>query len=175
MTNDTTGLNAPNVMTPGAWVLVLLVLAAGLVGIGVMIWKVWSDRVKWTPLGFLGIQYASMDPTMEPRRLADAVSAAIAALMENTKWPGALVSSTLQNFKVYVYADPVNAGAVGVTGYEEDGVIGLNRRLTTLCHELGHMLQERIDRVVDLNHTNFGADGILKAERVYSDWLAGQK
>jgi hypothetical protein len=173
--NREPGLNLPNVMTPGAWIIVAIVAAAVLAGIGYALYRAWDSRVRWVPLGFAGAQYFAEDFNFKPRFLNAALNFAIGCLIENSKWPQAVTASALQNFKVYVHADDKYAGKPGISGYQSGDVIGVNRKLTTLCHELGHLLQERIDHLIDYEHVKFKSDGIDNADREFSDWLHKQE
>lgn len=168
------GLNLPNVMTPGAWVLLSVALVAVLIGIGFIVYRVWRERIKWVDLHFRGVQYFAQDGNFSAGFLTAALNAAVNALIANSKWPPSVVDKALGSFNVYVFADDVNAGKPGRAGYQSGDILGVNRRLTTLCHEMGHLLQERIEKVVDYEHSTWLPDGFVAAERVYSDWLAKQ-
>ncbi len=169
-----TGLNLPNVMTPGAWVIVGVVVLAALIGIGTILWKVWTRRVKWQPLllGYLGIQYFAVNNCVPADRLRMAVDKARAYLILNSKWPTSQVERALGGFNIYVFDDDVNAGKVGRFGYQSGNIIGVNRKLTTLCHEMGHLLHERVENIADYYHTRWDADGFTAAEKAYDDWLS---
>lgn len=169
-----TGLNIPNVMTPGAWALVSAVLGIVLIGFIYLFVRWWQAQVKWQPLGFMGVKYFAEDAMFDKQRLVDAIDKARAFLILNSHWSTAQTDKALTGFKVYVFADDVNAGKVGIFGYEKDGVIGVNRKLTTLCHEMGHMLQEAVGGYVDYYHVKFDTDGITAADKAYGDWLAKQ-
>src|SRR3990167_859821 len=158
------GLNLPNVMTPGAWVIVAVVLAAIAVGIGIMLWRVWQQRTRWRSLEFLCVQYYAQDASFSADFLRNAIDKARAFLILNGRWSTAQTDRALVAFNVYVYADDVNAGKPGLYGYEKDGVIGTNRKLTTLCHEMGHLLHERLEKIADYNHERWMPDGFTKAE-----------
>ena len=168
------GLNLPNVMTPGAWVPLTIALAAVLIGIGFMIYRIWSERIKWVDLHFRRVQYFAQDDGFSAGFLTAALNAAVNALIVNAKWSPSEVEKALVGFNVYVFADDANAGTVGIFGYEKDGVIGVNIKLTTLCHEMGHMLQERLEKIVDYEHSRWLSDGLVGAEKAYSDWLVKQ-
>lgn len=168
------GLNLPNVMTPGSWVVVIIVTVVVVAGIGFMLYRVWDSRVRWTPLGFASIQYFAEDQGFEPKKLYEAVNFAIGCLISDSKWPESITVTMLQSFKVYVHADDKYAGKPGTSGYQNGDVIGVNRKLTTICHELGHLLQERIDHITDYEHARWGSDGFVKAEGAYSAWLNGR-
>ena len=169
------GLNLPNVMTPGAWVLLSVALVAVLIGVGFILYRVWSKRVKWVDLNFRGVQYFAQDSEFSADFLAKAFTVAVNALVANARWPASVVERALLQFKVYVFADDVNAGVPGRSGYQSGNILGVNRKLTTLCHEMGHLLHERIEKIVDYDHTRWMSDGFERAERVYSDWLHAPK
>lgn len=168
-------MSDPADMTPAGWAVLGTVLAGALTGFGVFLKNFLNGQVKWkelNPADGRKILYYTKARPERPERIDAAVQNAILCLMKNSRWPAGKISWACRDFKVYVYDDDQLAGSPGLAGYEEGGVIGLNRRLTTLCHEMGHLCQERIDGPVDYNHTTFEADGINKAERAYSDWLA---
>ncbi|TAL42390.1 MAG: hypothetical protein EPN91_08400 [Salinibacterium sp.] len=167
------GLNLPNVMTPGAWVIVAVVLTAIALGVGAMVWQLWSSRVKWQPLGFMGVQYFAVNGCVSAERLTAAVDKARAFLILTGKWSTAQTDKALGGFNIYVFDHETEAGKPGISGSQLGNVVNVNRRLTTLCHEMGHLLQERIEGIVDHNHVRWETDGFVKAERAYSDWLNG--
>ena len=136
-----------------------------------MVWRFWGTRIKWRPLGFLGVQYYAEDATFSADLLRNAVDKARAYLILNGRWPTGATDKALGGFNVYVFADDQYAGTPGISGYQSGNVIGVNRKLTALCHEMGHLLHERIERIVDASHVRWEADGFEKAERSYSDWL----
>jgi len=173
MLNDTTGLNMPNVMTPGAWAIVIVLLAAIVTGIAVMTWRLFSDRVKWQPLGFMGVQFFAEGNGPSAPFLIQAVDKARAFIILHGKWPAREAEKALTAFNIYVHADDVYAGRVGIAGYQNGSVLGVNRKLTTLCHEMLHLAMERIDGEVDLNHVRWQGEDFVRAERAFSDWLNG--
>lgn len=166
------GLNLPNSMTPGAWVIVAVVIVAIVLGVSLMVWRVWSKRVKWQSLGFMGVQFYAEDSAFSADLLRNAIDKARAFLILHTKWSSSEVEKALTGFNVYIFADDVNAGAPGRSGYQSGNVLGVNRKLTTLCHEMGHLLHERLEKIVDYDHARWEQDGFVLAERAYSDWLA---
>jgi hypothetical protein len=160
-------------VTPGAWIIVGWVGASALAGLGYMVWRYFHRMPKWRDLGFRGIGYAFEPGAVEipPVQLQAALNVAFGYLLLKTRWPSVQLNDALEDFKLYIYASDEYAGTLHVAGYENEGIIGVNHRLTTLVHELGHLCQERIDNFVDYDHVRFEADGILKAETAYASWL----
>lgn len=167
------GLNLPNVMTPGAWALLGIAGTAIIAGIVFMLWRMWSERVKWKSLEFMGVKYFAEDVGFSPDFLRQAVDKARAFLILHTRWPTAQTDKALGGFSVYVVADDMYVDAKKHTGTELDGVLRVNRKLTTLCHEMAHLLHERVG-IVDYEHARWEPDGFLLAERAYDDWLANR-
>lgn len=168
------GVNLPNVMTPGAWVIVVVVVLAIAAGVSFMVWKLLSSRIRWESLGYMGVQFFTEDGRISAPFLIQAVDKARAFIILHTQWPSREVEKALTAFNVYVHADDVNAGKVGITGYQNGSVLGVNRKLTTLCHEMLHLAMERLEGVSDVLHARWQPGGEFdKAERAYSDWLHG--
>lgn len=155
-------------MTLGGGLIIGGVVAGILAGFIAFFVRLYQSRIRWALADYLGLHYFAQDRDFPVRRLVSAVNLAVGCLLSDARWTKTQITDALRrDFYVYVFADDEFAGKPGIAGYEANGVLGVNRKLTTLCHELGHMLQERIEGAVDFEHAHFEVDGINKAERAY--------
>lgn len=175
--DQVTGLNEPNIMTPGAWIIIGIVSAciiAGAVWVFIQYWT--KIRVPWNAL----VGYRSAKVYVEPGNTTYDASKLVKALTESelllkqyTQYTAAQFDSALQNICVYVKKDNawVDGGALKVAGEEEGGVVMIGADFAALLHEEAHLLEEVVDKIVDYDHTTWPAKGFTAADAAFQEWL----
>ena len=174
-----TGLDAPNVMTPGAWVIVGVVLAAILTGLGFMLYRFLKTRIKWLPLPayYLNARY-SAPKGFDAVFLVEALKRAETALLNHTKWDAGQLAKAFGEMRVLVQPtdDWVDSRGRKVGGLDPAGpIIVVGVSLPALCHEMAHQAEELVDGVFDFTHANWAPSGIWNASAEYEAWLREQQ
>lgn len=172
-----TGLNMPNVMTPGAWVIVGVVLAAIIAGITVMIVRARkATYIPWKPLPLYSPSARYFVKGGAPLDLVFLVAALREAerlLAQHTKW-STTVHAAFENVRVYVMdTESWDMNGVKVAGLDPSGrsvVVGPS--LAALCHEMAHQCEEKLENLIDYGHTRWGLNGIAAANDEFDTWLS---
>lgn len=173
------GVNLPNVMTPGAWVIVAIILSAILAGFIYMLVRVKKDQVPWNRLvGFYSASFfvEAGNTTFSAARLVAALLKAEELLKKysNTFWSHADFQKSFERMCVYVKKDNAWVDAQGekVVGQDPSGrVVVVGADYAALLHEMAHQVEEKIDKVVDYTHEHWVTKGIRAAEAEYLEWL----
>jgi len=172
------GVNLPNVMTPGAWALVIGIIAAILSGFGFMFFKYWTKiRVPWNTLGGYYSAKFYIEPgntTFIAVKLVLALQKAEALLQKHTKWTAVQLKTSFEKICVYVKKDNAWVDYWGrkVAGEDPSGkpvVIGAD--FAALLHEMAHQAEEKVDKAIDEGHVHWVEKGIRAAEDEYITWL----
>ena len=155
--------------------IVLLILVFG-VAAGVMTAAYLRQRIPWkSPIPFCGSGSGFVVPVgFDVLRLGNACIQAGACLVESGRWTQGQVDSVLATLHVIVvqadsWVDP--ASGVRIAGYS-DFSLTVGRDLSALCHELAHLCESTIDRIVDETHSRWASDGTHAAIGRYEAWLA---
>lgn len=164
------GVNLPNVMTPGAWVIVSLIIAAILAGFTFMLVRFLRDRVWWKPIPGSPLEAAYFGKDHEPNlvRLNMALTVTVSLLVKHTQWKELDIVKALTGLRVYV--QPVlkwQSGGQTVAGLTMGNTVMIGSDYAALLHECAHVCDEAIDKVIRYNHTGWDADGIRTAEAEY--------
>lgn len=190
MNNDwVTGLNMPNKMYPGTWVLVGVVLAAILGGFTYLFVKWLKSRVPWKRLPQNpALRYYGKDHEPSASLIYDCWLKTQELFVKHCtpvqpKWTKEAVSKALGNLRVYVMnADKwPEVGTSGtltgrtIAGWQAAYVIAVGKNLAAFLHECAHRCEEVIDRERDMDHLTWVKDGIRAADDEFSAWLATQK
>jgi len=171
------GVNLPNVMTPGAWVIVGVVVSCALAGLIWMIVRVvQTTYIPWKhlPDSPLEAKYYGKDYTPNLTRPNEALNTAQALLIKNTTWKAVDVANALHGIRVYVMATPawVDFQAGKVAGLDPAGpAVVVGSDFAALLHECAHQCEDFIDHVIEYDHKNWGAKGIWTADAAYTEWL----
>jgi len=172
-----TGLNEPNIMTPGAWVIIGLVSACVLAGFLWMFFTYWFKvRVPWSSLaGYYSAKFYEEpgNPNFSGARLVAALRKCEELLLKHTKYTAVQLATCFQRIHIFVKKDNAWVDQWGrkVAGEEGGKVIAVGADLAALLHEEGHLLEEMIDLIVDDNHTTWPAKGFDVADVEYQAWL----
>jgi hypothetical protein len=169
------GVNLPNVMTPGAWALVIAIIAAILCGFGFMLFKMLKDRIQWKPLaGFYAAKYfAEENQSFNTLRLVLALRKAEELFKLHTKWTQGQLSLAFQRMEIYVKKDDTwVCGNQKIAGLDPSGrVIIVGANLAALLHEMAHQVEEKVDKIVDSDHVGWVSRGIRAADDAFQEWL----
>lgn len=172
-----TGLNEPNVMTPGAWVILGVVVACILAGCTWLFVQYWTKiRVPWTPLAGYRQAKVFVEPgntTYSAARLVACLQKSEELLKTATQYTAAQFDTAFQKVCIYVKKDNawVEGGGQKVAGEEEGGVVVIGADFAALLHEEGHLLEEFIDKMVDYDHTTWPRKGFAVADEAFQQWL----
>jgi len=174
-----TGLDAPNVMTPGAWAIVGVVSAAILGAFGYLLSRWLKSRIKWQPLPTYYLDAKFFAPKgYDVKFLVEALKRAETALLNHTKWDAGQLAKAFGKMRVYVQPtdDWVDERGRKVAGLDPAGpIIVVGVSLPALCHEMAHQAEELIDGVFDFAHANWAPSGIWNASIEYEAWLREQQ
>lgn len=168
------GVNLPNVMTPGAWVILGIVLACVLAGFGYMFYKYWTKiRIPWN--GLKGYRQAAVyvepgNTTYDAARLVAALSEAERLLKQYSPFTAAQFDAAFQNICVYVKKEDVWDGKIA--GLDPSGkVVVVGANLAALLHEMAHQIDEVDDKSVDYAHSTWKTQGFEAADAAFQEWL----
>jgi hypothetical protein len=167
--------NPPNVMQPGTWVLLGVVVLAALAGVALIIYRVVKAQPKWKPLeGTMDARFAGKGFEPDGTFLASCFKQSIVLLLKHcTAWPPLSVARALRDVDIYVMAQPkwVDAWGRTIAGAQEGRVLVIGNDFAALLHECAHRCEEIIDNERDMDHVTWAADGIRAAENEYHTWL----
>ena len=170
-----TGVDLPNVMTPGAWVIVGIVVAAVLASGAYVLVRFLQARIKWQPFPVahpLSPMYYGKDHEPDAALLLMAVSTTLSLLVQHTTWRAADIMAALQGLRIYVQPTPSwDDNGRQVAGLSLDGAVMVGSDFAALLHECAHVCEERIDRTVRYDHAGWDAAGIRRAENAFAAWL----
>jgi hypothetical protein len=172
------GVNLPNVMTVGAWVIVGVVVAAALAGVTWMIVRALKDNyVPWQQLpgSPQSALFFGKDHTPNVVRLHAALTTAQTFLIKYTTWNAVAVVHALQGIRIYVMPTTawIDGQAGKVAGLDPSGpTVVVGSDFAALLHECAHQCEEVIDHAVDYAHAGWEAKGIRHAEEEYIAWLS---
>jgi hypothetical protein len=184
--NDTTGLDAPNVMWPASWILLGIVVAAILTGVTIMVVRLIKSRVPWKKLpAYPSAAYFGKNHEPDVALLAECLQTSMALLakhsqLTNKKWTFPQVEKALRGVCIYVMdvdkwpetnsvGTPTGQTIAGAQ-IEERLIVGKN--LAAFLHECAHRCEEEIDNERDMKHLTWVEDGIRAADEEFSAWLA---
>jgi hypothetical protein len=154
------------------WVAVAIALGV----VGAVAWQLLRAAAAaraasaWVPAAGV-VPFAYQPVGVDEQRLVQAFNRAVAALDGVGEWRGR-VAPALVGIRVYVSAQEAwdsvvcsnTACAEGkVAGATLDGMVVVNPSLTSLAHELAHVLEQRLDGTVDYSHASWPARGISAA------------
>jgi hypothetical protein len=162
-------------MTPGAWVIVSVVIALVLSG-GIYLFTRWlKGRIPWAVFAseFPNARaYSSVG--IDVPRLVACLKKAQECL--TAVWTPEQVSKVVSTIHIYVH--PTEAWVDGLSGIKEAGasgggdVIEVGLSMAALCHELAHACQGQLENVLDNAHGTWEAKGVWKALSAYDVWFS---
>ncbi len=130
-----------------------------------------AEAAAWKSLpGFLKMRYIAVGEPVDEERLVFAVNSAIRAL--TTVWPEADVLISLSGLRILVTPQSAwdHAHLAGQAEIELHRV-NIASGLKGLCHEFAHIIEWRLNGVVDYEHANWRANGIYTASDAYEATL----
>jgi hypothetical protein len=171
------GVNLPNVMTPGAWVILAVVLSGILAGFIYMYTRFRKDQIPWNKLaGFYAAKFF-VEPgneSFDAGRLVMCLKKAEELLLANTKWTTYDTAKAFARILVYVKKgnDWVDGQGQKVAGQDPAGrVVVVGADFAALLHEMAHQVEDLVERIVDYKHDRWIVKGIRAAEAEYLEWL----
>jgi hypothetical protein len=173
---EVTGLDMPNKMYPGTWVVVGLIIAIIVGAIGFMVYR-WakSSYVPWQPIyGYYpGSKWFSKLQGTDQKLIAEALQAAESCLIERTKWSAANLALVGHHVRVYVMDSEkwVDLWGRKVAGLQIEHTLVVGPSLAALCHEMAHLCEAVLDKEQDNAHATWAADGIAAAVDDFDVWL----
>lgn len=130
--------------------------------------------------GFQNVELSLIPATYRGRADSKEVGAALNLAHECLRyiWPDELIVKNLANIKILVMGkDMWDTQALNITGlrYLDLGIVAVGPKLDGLCHELIHILENRIDGVVDFSHNSWVAMDNPKAKALVTYILERRK
>ncbi len=173
---EVTGLDMPNKMYPGTWVVVGLILAVIVGAIAFMVHRWWKNTyVPWQPIyGYYpGSKWFSKLKDTDQKFIAEALQAAESFLIERTKWSAANLALVGHHVRVYVMDSEswVDLWGRKVAGLQVEYTLVVGPSLAALCHELAHLCEMVLDKEQDDAHATWASDGIAAAVNDFDEWL----
>jgi Kef-type K+ transport system membrane component KefB len=155
--------NPPNIMQPGTWALFIIVALVIAIPLAVIAVKLWLARIKWRTVLLPGLSFKVFGEVSDAA-ISNALLLAIEAL--HKVWPGAKLPTDL---RIYVMDTEswLSVGGQRVGGEQEGTALRINHSMTSLCHELAHLLEARIDHVEDYAHASWASKRIWDADNEY--------
>lgn len=173
-----TGLNEPNIMTPGAWIIISIVGACIIAGGVWMFFKYWTTiRVPWN--GLAGYRQAAVyvepgNTTYNAARLVAALQKSEELLKQYTKYTAEQFEAALQKICVYVKKDDAwkDGSGTKVAGLDPEGtVVVVGANFAALLHEMAHQLEDIAEKFVDYDHKTWASKGFDVADAAFQEWL----
>lgn len=162
-------------MSPLAILLITVPLLAAIAGIAVMVIKAISDQPKWRRIELPGF-HVQLSGDIDDPIVADALLKALEALAAVWSHSAMLKAITDNDLRLFVMPAEswLNIGGVLVGGEQDGKYLKLNHSLTSLCHELTHFFQWKLDGIADSDaaHARWNA-AIWNADNVYRLALKG--
>jgi len=159
--------NPPNIMMAGTWILVAIVALAIFIPALVIGLKLFSKRVRWRnattsfPLKVFG--------PVTDGEVVRALHLALSALAQ--VWPEDVLRKLMLRADLRIYVMPeeswLNVAKVRVGGEQDGNILSLNRSMTSLCHELAHFCEAKLDLVRDDAHAGWASKRIWAADEEY--------
>lgn len=173
------GVNLPNKMTLGAWVILAIVVTAILAGVIWMVARLITSRIPWKKLPGNAMNVTYYGEGFEPNvmLLSMAFTAVCDFLVEHTTWKGPDIVRALMGTNIYVKPTKEwKDGVQEVAGLDPEGswvLVGVD--FAALLHECAHQVEDVVDHKVDYAHAGWEAKGIYKADAAFSKWLSTQR
>lgn len=171
------GVNLPNVMTPGAWIILAVILSAILAGFIYMYTRFRKDQIPWNTLaGFYSAKFF-VEPgneTFSAARLVAALKKSEELLKKHTQWTSEQLQAAFKRVCVFVKKDNSWQDQAGreVAGQDPSGkVVVVGADFAALLHEMAHQTEEVADKIIDYAHSRWIIKGIRAAEAEYLEWL----
>jgi hypothetical protein len=170
------GVNLPNVMTPGAWVILAVALSAILAGFIYMYTRFRKDQIPWNKLvGFYAAKFfvKPVNEDFSALRLVAALKKSEELLLKHTKWTPDHLSGSFNRICVYVMDTNAWRDKMGVevAGQDPSGkIVVVGKDFSALLHEMAHQAEEA-ENIYDYAHANWIVKGIRAAEEEYLEWL----
>jgi hypothetical protein len=153
--------------------LFLVILAAG----ARLLYVYWQRFVlQWKPLpGFNGAWYVGHENG--PVARVDVLTAAYAWALERLAriWPDARRACDGVRVKVMPTPEWHDVWQRKIAGDEAGEYVTVGSDFAALLHELAHLVELRLDGVVDAAHAGWAAKGIRAAEDDFAAWLKAQR
>lgn len=171
------GVNLPNVMTSGAWVILAVILSAILAGFIYMLTKWLKTQVPWNTLnGFYSAKFY-VEPgndTFSAARLSLCLNKSEELLKLHTRWTADQLFAAFRKICVYVKKDNAWVDQWGrkIAGDDPVGkVVAVGADFAALLHEMAHQVEDIVDKMIDAEHVGWVSRGIRAAEAEYIEWL----
>lgn len=133
-----------------------------------------AEAAKWSPLFIVpGAKVYSTD-SAEVQQVDLALAKALDSLQEFGPWPTSK-KEALAALRIIVAPTGTWKDSAGQTvgGQAYYTIIQVDQGLTSLCHEVAHVLEFAIDGAVDASHSRWEARGIHAADEDYRLKLLG--
>lgn len=167
------GVNLPNVMTPGAWIILGVIVTAILAGFTYMLVKYLRSRIPWKPLigSSFRASYYGFNHDPDPIRINQCLNTAASFLVQYSTFGEAAILKALQGVKIYVQPTPawMHAGEE-VAGLTQENVIMIGSDYAALLHECAHVCEEAVTGGYSYDHAGWDQKGIRTAESEYDHW-----
>lgn len=138
--------------------------------------KYLSLRIVYLPLPGGGWYSAPSDVTAHDVQAH--LDMAVQCLIERTHWTAAQFAVVCPRVRVLVRKE-VQWKRLGdgllIAGCQEGNTLVVGKDMAALCHELGHLMEQTIDMVVDEEHVTWLEKGIVAAQDAYYSWRMAQK
>lgn len=175
-------VEGPNVMTPGAWIIVAIVLAGVIAGVASMIIRYFKNiHIPYKRLegSAFGVWYFAQSGDVNTFLLLLSFTKAVELLQQHCGWSELNVLRAFKGVHIYIMSTPSwrdywssNKNVAGLDPAGDAIVVGSD--LAALLHELAHQYQDVVDGFVDYEHLGWMANGIRKAEEEFAKWLSTQ-